>query len=100
MFKKMDEMEKEHALKSTRVAYTYTLIFITSCIIGDGIKNGSPSITSRMFLLLISQNLVLLISRIYFKVKVGDPEGKKDIRITFIVLIVGFLLGFGIAFMN
>lgn len=100
MFRKADEMEKDHTLKSIRVVYLYTLIFITACIIADGIKNGSPSMTSNMFLLLISQNLVLLISRICFKVKVGDPEGKKNIWITFAILILGFVLGFGISFIN
>lgn len=100
MFKKMDEMEKEHALKSIRVVYLYTLIFIAACIIADGIKNGSPSITSNMFLLLMSQNLVFLITRIYFKVKVGDPDGKTNIWITFIILTVGFCLGFGISFIK
>lgn len=98
MFKKMDEMEQKHSLKSIRIVYLYSVIFALACFIGEAIKTGSPSLTSNMFLLLISQNIVLFISRCYFKMKVDDPEGKKGIWLFIIVSISFFILGFVISF--
>lgn len=97
MFKKMDEMEMEHSLKSTRIVYLYSVIFALACCIAEGIKTGNPSLNN-MFLLLVSQNIVLFISRSYFKMKVGDPEGKRGIWLFVIILLLAFIIGFTVSF--
>lgn len=63
-FRKMDEMEKHIALKSIKVAYIYTVIFLLVFIIRDR--------SDEYIFLLATQNLVFLFSQYYFKIKMED----------------------------
>ncbi len=62
--RKMDEMEMLIALKSARIAWAYTVVFLFIWVVSD-------YLTTRMFgwafFLLITQNLVLLISQLILK---------------------------------
>ncbi|HAK43215.1 MAG TPA: hypothetical protein DCM59_11580 [Clostridium sp.] len=69
-FRKMDEMEQFISLKSLKVAYAFTIAFLFIWVILDKINKETPSIA---FFLLITQNLVLMISQAYFRKKM---EGK------------------------
>lgn len=69
-FRKMDEMEQFISLKSLKVAYAFTIAFLFVWVILDKINKETQSIA---FFLLITQNLVLMISQAYFRKKM---EGK------------------------
>ena len=69
-FRKMDEMEQFISLKSLKIAYAFTIAFLFVWVILDKINKETQSIA---FFLLITQNLVLMISQAYFKKKM---EGK------------------------
>ena len=69
-FRKMDEMEQFISLKSLKVAYAFTIAFLFIWVILDKINKETPSTA---FFLLITQNLVLMISQAYFRKKM---EGK------------------------
>ena len=69
-FRKMDEMEQFISLKSLKIAYAFTIAFLFIWVILDKINKETQSIA---FFLLITQNLVLMISQAYFKKKM---EGK------------------------
>jgi hypothetical protein len=68
-FRKMDEMEQFISLKSLKIAYGFTIIFLFIWVILDFINKRMPS--TALFLL-VMQNLVLTISQIYFKKKMDD----------------------------
>lgn len=64
MMKEMDEMEMHIALKSVRIAWAYTVIFLFIWVTVDYFtttKLGWP------FFLLISQNIVLVMSQLILK---------------------------------
>ena len=69
-FIKMDEMEQFISLKSLKIAYAFTIAFLFIWVILDKINKETQSIA---FFLLITQNLVLMISQVYFRKKM---EGK------------------------
>ena len=69
-FRKMDEMEQFISLKSLKIAYAFTIAFLFVWVILDKINKETQSIA---FFLLITQNLVLMISQVYFRKKM---EGK------------------------
>jgi len=69
-FRKMDEMEQFISLKSLKIAYAFTIAFLFVWVILDKINKETQSIA---FFLLITQNLVLMISQAYFRKKM---EGK------------------------
>lgn len=58
--KKMDEMEMLIALKSARIAWLYTVVFLFILVVRDFVAENS---FGWAFILLISQNMVLLISQ-------------------------------------
>jgi hypothetical protein len=68
-FKKMDEMEQYIALKSLKIAYVFTVIFLFIWAVID-MKNNK--VNSTALFLLVVQNLILIFSQIYFKKKLGD----------------------------
>lgn len=68
-FRKMDEMEQFISLKSLKVAYAFTIAFLFVWVILDKINKETQSIA---FFLLITQNLVLMISQAYFRKKMED----------------------------
>lgn len=65
-FRKMDEMEQFISFKSLKVAYAFTIAFLFIWVILDKINKET---SSTAFFLLITQNLVLMISQAYFKEK-------------------------------
>ncbi|EJO5349031.1 hypothetical protein NRP93_003183 [Clostridium botulinum] len=69
-FRKMDEMEQFISLKSLKIAYLFTIVFLFVWYILDVINNRTPS--TALFLL-VTQNLILIGSQFYFKKKM---EGK------------------------
>ena len=68
-FKKMDEMEQYIALKSLKIAYVFTVIFLFIWAVID-MKNNK--VNSTALFLLVVQNLILIFSQFYFKKKLGD----------------------------
>ncbi|RDU24617.1 hypothetical protein [Anaerosacchariphilus polymeriproducens] len=69
--RKMDEMEMSISLNSIKAAYVYTVIFIFVWWIYDFVKTGSNGLP---FILLMSQNLVLLGIQLFLKWKLGKDE--------------------------
>jgi hypothetical protein len=71
-FRKMDEMEKYITLKCLKITYAYTIIFLFIWVVIEYIINRTTS--NLTFFLLITQNLVLIFSQVYFKNKIGDSK--------------------------
>lgn len=63
-FRKMDEMEREISLKSVRIAWFYTVIFLFVWGIYQYLNTSKWGVP---FFLLITQNLVLLATQFTFK---------------------------------
>jgi len=90
---KMDEMEKELTLKSIRVSWFLTGIFL----FGWGIKNYMYGLGNTLpMVLFTSQVTIVLISKYIYMIKADDKESKssliKIIIITLLLILVGFLL--------
>lgn len=71
-FRKMDEMEQYISIKSFKIAYAYTIIFLFIWVVIEYITTRTTS--NIAFFLLITQNLVLIISQVYFKNKMGNTK--------------------------
>ena len=69
--KKMDEMEMSISLKAIKWAWAYTLLFLAIWVIYDYIQTRTLGFE---FLLLISQNLVLMGFQMFSKWKLGKDE--------------------------
>jgi len=69
--KKMDEMEMSISLKAIKWAWAYTVIFLAIWVIYDYIQTRTLGFE---FLLLISQNLVLMGFQMFSKWKLGKDE--------------------------
>ena len=69
--RKMDEMEMSISLKAIKIAYAYTIFFLAVWMIYDFVKTGS---TGLPFILLISQNLILLSTQLFLKWKLSKDE--------------------------
>lgn len=69
--KKMDEMEMHINLKSIRIAYGYTIIFLAVWVFYDWIQNDVRGLP---FFLFITQNLVLLGVSSFLKWKMNKDE--------------------------
>lgn len=63
-FRKMDEMEKEISIKSVRIAWFYTVIFL---FIWSTYQYLNTSEWGVPFFLLTTQNIVLLATQFIFK---------------------------------
>jgi len=62
--RKMDEMEMLIALKSARIAWFYTVVFLFVLVVKDYVVD---SMFGWAFFLLITQNMVLLLSQLILK---------------------------------
>ncbi len=69
--RKMDEMEMSISLKAIKIAYAYTILFLAVWMIYDFVETGS---TGLPFILLISQNMILLSTQLFLKWKLGKDE--------------------------
>ena len=69
--KKMDEMELSISLKAIKWAWAYTVLFLAIWVIYDFIKTKTLGFE---FLLLISQNMVLLGFQMFSKWKLEKDE--------------------------
>lgn len=67
VFRKMDEMQEYISSKSLKIAYVYTLIFLGIWGITEYVKN--KTIPDSLLFLLITQNIILVLSNAYFKIK-------------------------------
>lgn len=63
-FRKMDEMEMHIALKSVRIAWAYTVVFL---FIWTVYEYATTSKFGLSFFLLISQNFILMTSQLILK---------------------------------
>ena len=68
---KMDEMEMSISLKAIKWAWGYTILFLAIWVIYDYIQTRTLGFE---FLLLISQNLVLMGFQMFSKWKLGKDE--------------------------
>ena len=74
-FRKMDEMEQSIALRSLRIAYLFSLLFLIGWLICLFVRSGGDprAVTeSPAFLLLISQNAVLLGAQLILTRRMGS----------------------------
>lgn len=90
---KMDEMEKEFTLKSIRVSWFLTGIFL----FGWGIKNYIYGLGNTLpMVLFTSQVTIALISKYIYMIKADDKESKnsliKLIIIALLIILAGCLL--------
>ena len=69
--KKMDEMEMSISLKAIKWAWAYTILFLAIWVIYDFIQTKTLGFE---FLLLISQNIVLMGFQMFSKWKLGKDE--------------------------
>lgn len=90
--RKMDEMEFSNTLKAIRIVYLYSVIFEVIYIIGNAIITNEI-VSTGMFLLLISQNIVFSLVRYYYKIKVDDPEGKQGIKVFVFTILICIAAG-------
>lgn len=63
-FRKMDEMEREISLKSIKIAWFYTVMFLFALATYEYLNSSEWGVP---FFLLITQNLVLLSAQFIFK---------------------------------
>ena len=69
--RKMDEMEMSISLKAIKCAWAYTVLFLAIWVMYDFIKTGTLGFE---FLLLISQNMVLMGFQMFSKWKLEKDE--------------------------
>ena len=91
--KKMDEMEKELTLKSIRVSWLFTGVFLLAWGILNYINGQGQTLPMVLFTL---QIVVALISQRVLFMKTGDNESKrylvKMILFTIVITVIGGLL--------
>lgn len=69
--KKMDEMEMSISLKAMKYAYMYTIIFLFIWSIYNFLDTG---VLGLPFILLISQNMILIGTQLFLKEKLSKDE--------------------------
>jgi uncharacterized membrane protein YhdT len=69
--RKMDEMELSISLKAIKWAWAYTILFLAVWVIYE---YTNTKILGLAFMLLISQNLVLIGTQSFLKWKLGKDE--------------------------
>lgn len=101
-FTKADEMEKSIQLKSIRFAWIYTLLFLIAWSLYESYKvyRFNEPLNSTPSFLLISQNLVLIFSQLFFRERMVDVEGEENkssfgkiVMVTVIVAAIIVALG-------
>lgn len=97
--KKMDEMERAHALQAIRITFLYSIIFELAYWIMECI-NAKAFVTqgSIIFFLIITQGVVLIFSNFFLKGKIGDTKGIVGIIVAFIFALI--CLGVGLFLMK
>lgn len=97
--RKMDEMERAHSLQAIRFTFLYTMIFEISYWMMECVRAGKfVSKDSIMFLLIITQGTILLISQFFLKGRTGDSKGV--LGIVAAAILAAIALAFGFFFMN
>lgn len=95
MMRKMDEMEQAHALKAIRITFLYTMIFEVCYWIIECVRAQEIVTSSVVTFLIATQGIVLIVSMLLFKSKVGNPMGILGIILAVIfalmLLVVGYL---------
>ena len=106
-FTKADEMEKSIHLKSIRFAWIYTLLFLIAWSLYESYKvyRFNEPLNSTPSFLLISQNLVLIFSQLFFRQRMVDGAEKENkssfgkiVIVTVIVAAIIVALGIFIRF--
>lgn len=69
--KKMDEMEMCISLKAIKWAWAYTVLFLAIWVVYDFIQTRTFGVS---FILLITQNLILVGIQYFLKWKLGKDE--------------------------
>lgn len=87
MLKKMDEMEMYHTLKSLRIVFLCSFIVEFMFWMKGCVAQGKV-IGNEMSLLFTMQGMLLILGQYYYKIKVGDPEGKKGILFASIIALL------------
>lgn len=77
-FRKADEMERAIQLKAIRLAWCYTVVFLLGWTFYESYRVYQYHTRLNLFpcLLLVTQNLVLILSQLYFTKKVSTDEGE------------------------
>jgi hypothetical protein len=69
--RKMDEMELEINLKSVRITHIFTMFFLIVWVVYNWITYSTLGLP---FILLLSQNIVLIVSYLFMKWSMGKDE--------------------------
>lgn len=69
--RKMDEMELSISLKAIKWAWAYTAIFLAAWVIYDCVNRR---VWGLEFILLVTQNLILIFIQYFLKWKLGKNE--------------------------
>ena len=69
--RKMDEMEQHIALRSMRIAYSYSVVFLFAWMVIEYINTSEFGLP---FMLLISQNIILISSQLILQNRMGRDE--------------------------
>ena len=67
----MDEMELEINLKSVRITHIFTMFFLIVWVVYNWITYSTLGLP---FILLLSQNIVLIVSYLFMKWSMGKDE--------------------------
>lgn len=85
---RMDEMEKDIALKSIRCGFTFTTITLAIWMISGILTDGAWQLPCYI---LCAQNIVCFVSKQLYRKQVDDAGWKKD-TVTFITVFMIVLL--------
>ncbi|MGI6166375.1 MAG: hypothetical protein ACOYEN_10455, partial [Limnochordia bacterium] len=94
-FKKADEMERFIQLQAMKWAYAFVILALLAAMVYDNIIMRQP--LSRPFMILISQNIVLLVAQLYYKHRMTADDELKDtpiLKLSVIILIIALVIGF------
>ena len=69
--RKMDEMELEINLKSVRITHIFTMFFLIVWVVYNWITYSTLGLP---FILLLSQNIVLIVSYLFMQWSMGKDE--------------------------
>lgn len=101
--RKADEMEKSITIKSIRVAWAYTVLFLFVWSLYESYKSYHfyEAVNLLPGFLLVSQNLILFFSQLFFRnsMVVGEDEEKrtffrKTVTVIIIVVTITTILGY------